>query len=109
VRISKKRAAAMLTPVLILLAAATMVRAARQTAEGPQPWAPGRCYRVTIIYPEQQHTLRVVESPRGDWVRVHTDPLSPSVPGASTRRPIWLNTASVFTLQEVECATWLRE
>jgi hypothetical protein len=93
----------------VLFAAAAGARAARQADDGVQPWVEGRCYRVTIIYPEQQHVLRIVEAPRGAWVRVRSDPISPPVPGASGRSPVWLNTASVFTIQEIECSTLPRE
>jgi hypothetical protein len=83
--------------------------AARQGIEAPQPWAAGHCYRATVVHGEEQHTLRVLEPPRGDWVRVVSDPMSPRVPGATGRTPVWLNTASVFTLQEVDCAVFPRE
>lgn len=86
-----------------LLGMAAAPGAARQSVS-QEPWTPGYCYRVTIIYPEQQHTLRVLEAPRGAWVRVVSDPASPRVPGAPPRSPVWLNTASVFTLQAVECS-----
>ncbi len=81
--------------------------AARQ-AEDVQPWSEGACYRATTLEGDEQHTLRILEAPRGAWVRVQSDPMSPRVPGAS-RRPIWLNTALVFSLQQIECSTFPRE
>jgi hypothetical protein len=87
-----------------LPAAAAASRAMGQADDGPQPWVAGRCYRVTILDPEQQHNLRVVDSSRGPWVRVHADPILPRVPGTSPRNYVWLNTASVFTVEQISCA-----
>ena len=78
---------------------------ADQRADEGQPWAAGRCYRVLFLDPAQQQTLRVLENPVGAWVRVQSDPRSPRVPGASPRGRVWLNTATVFSVEEVECST----
>lgn len=77
---------------------------ARQAEAETSPWTVGHCYRATILEPPQQHTLRVLEPPSGVWVRVQSDPRSPRVPGASGRGRVWLNTLSVFSVEEVECA-----
>jgi hypothetical protein len=88
---------------VVLLGGAALAGGMRQGDESPQPWLAGRCYRITILDPEQQHDIRVVESPRGPWVRVHSDPILPRVPGTNPRNYLWLNTASVFTVQQIAC------
>ena len=70
-----------------------------------RPWVAGECYRVSFLDPAQQQTLRVLENPAGAWVRVQSDPRSPRVPGASPRGRVWLNTAAVFAVAEIECST----
>ena len=84
--------------------AAASVVAARQ-AEDARPWAAGRCYRASFLDPAQQQTLRVLENPIGAWVRVQSDPQSPRVPGAPARSRVWLNTAMVFAITEIECSS----
>jgi hypothetical protein len=76
--------------------------------DAPQPWSAGACYRAASLDGEQQHVIRVLEAPRGQWVRVQGDPMSPRVPGTTSRTPVWLNTALVFTLQQIECSTFPR-
>ena len=79
---------------------------AAQRADDGQPWTAGKCYRVLFLDPAQQQTLRVLDSPVGPWVRVQSDPRSPRVPGASPRGRVWLNTATVFAVEEVECSSF---
>lgn len=94
---------------LLIAVIATAALAGRQAHE-PQPWTPGACYRAATVEGDQVHTLRILEPPRGEWVRVQADPMSPRVPGAgSSRTPVWLNTALVFSLQQIECSAFPRE
>lgn len=93
--------------LLVVLVVAGAAWGARQ-ADEPQPWRAGNCYRATLIGGDL-HSVRVLEDPQGTWVRVQADPMSPKVPGASARAPVWLNTALVFTLQQIECATFPHE
>ena len=88
-----------------LLATVAGVLSARQRGEETQPWSAGRCYRASFLDPAQQQTLRVLENPVGAWVRVQSDPSSPRVPGAPARGRVWLNTATVFAITEIECSS----
>ena len=81
------------------------VLSARQQDE-PGPWSAGRCYRASFLDPAQQENLRVLESPAGPWVRVQADPKFPRVPGAPPRARVWLNTATVFAITEIECSSF---
>ncbi|HSL20618.1 MAG TPA: hypothetical protein VK886_03720 [Vicinamibacterales bacterium] len=83
--------------------------AARQAGDAAPPWTAGRCYRATVLEPSQQHTLQVLEDPVGAWVRVRSDPRLPRVPGSTPGARVWLNTMSVFSVQEVECASFPHE
>lgn len=94
---------------LVAVAFVGGVLSARQGTDAAQPWAAGRCYRATVLDPSQQHTLQVMEDPVGAWVRVRSDPRLPRVPGASPGGRVWLNTMSVFSVQEVECASFPHE
>ena len=94
---------------LVLVTGALAITAAGiagQRGDDAQPWTPGRCYRALFLDPGQQQTLRVLDAPAGAWVRVQSDPKSPRVPGASARGRVWLNTATVFAVEEVECPTF---
>ena len=82
------------------------VVSAGQRGEEAQPWTAGRCYRASFLDPAQQQTLRVLENPVGAWVRVQSDPSSPRVPGATPRGRVWLNTATVFAVAEIECSSF---
>lgn len=79
---------------------------ADQRGDEAQPWMFGKCYRVVFLDPAQQQTLRVLENPVGPWVRVQSEPRSPRLPGASPRGRVWLNTATVFAVEEVECSSF---
>ena len=78
--------------------------AAQDVQEAPEPWQPGRCYRVFPAERDQLYVFRVVEPPSGGWVRVQADPSSARVPGARPAAPLWLNTASLFAVQEWACS-----
>ena len=95
--------------VILVISAAVLaaagVLAARQPDEAG-PWSAGRCYRASFLDPAQQQTLRVLENPGGAWVRVQSDPNSPRVPGAPPRARVWLNTATVFVIAEIECTSF---
>jgi hypothetical protein len=97
-----------LAGLLVVTSGAAVVALRAQRGDEPQPWAVGSCYRAVMLDGEQQHVIRVLEASRGDWVRVQGDPMSPRVPGSTSRTPVWLNTALVFTLQQIECATFPR-
>jgi hypothetical protein len=94
-------AACLVCAAFVVLA---VVVSARQ-AEKAGPWNAGRCYRASFLDPAQQQTLRVLEDPAGTWVRVQSDPTSPRVPGAAPRARVWLNTATVFAITEIECSS----
>lgn len=96
------------TALACVVMAGMLTRAvwADQRGDEAQPWMVGKCYRVLFLDPAQQQTLRVLENPVGPWVRVQSDPRSPRVPGASPRGRVWLNTATVFAVEEVECSSF---
>ena len=67
-------------------------------------WDVGRCYRV---YPQDRDTFygfRVLEAPKGQWVRAMPDPPPLQRPGMAPPAPFWLNTGSLFGVQEWTCA-----
>ena len=94
---------AMLAAAALVIGLATILAA--QGGEAAGPWAAGRCYRTSFLEPAQQQTLRVLEDSVGPWVRVQSDPISPRFPGAPPRARVWLNTATVFAIAEIECSS----
>jgi hypothetical protein len=89
---------------LVTAGVAVSVWAAQRGDDG-HPWTAGRCYRVLFLDPAQQQTLRVLENPVGPWVRVQSDPRGTRVPGATPRGRVWLNTATVFAIEETDCSS----
>lgn len=83
---------------------ATVLVAQQRDEAGP--WSAGHCYRASFLDPPQQQNLRVLENPAGAWVRVQSDPTSPRVPGSAQRARVWLNTATVFAITEIECSSF---
>jgi hypothetical protein len=104
-RASRKVGVATIIGSAALVVALAGAGSARQRGDDAAPWTPGRCYRASFLDPAQQQTLRVLDNPVGAFVRVQSDPRSPRVPGVSPRGRVWLNTATVFALEEVECSS----
>jgi hypothetical protein len=81
---------------------------ARQTAtQGTateQLWEVGECYRVFPANRDQLYIFKVLEPPRGAWIRVQSDPSNPPVPGARPQVPLWLNQSSAFAVQQWPCS-----
>jgi hypothetical protein len=67
------------------------------------PWQAGRCYRVFPSDPDTFHTFKVLEPTAGMWARVQPAPPLPPVPGGRPQAPLWVNTSSVFAVQEWTC------
>jgi hypothetical protein len=67
-------------------------------------WEVGRCYRVYPHDRDQFYGFRVLEPPRGQWVRAQPDPPPLQRPGMPPPAPFWLNTSSLFGVQEWTCA-----
>lgn len=67
------------------------------------PWQAGRCYRVFPSDPDTFHTFKVIEPVSGNWARVQPAPSSPPVPGGRPSAAVWVNTTSVFAVQEWGC------
>jgi hypothetical protein len=95
------------TTILALCATYPMIRSAAEALQAqPQGelWEVGRCYRV---YPHDRDTFygfRVLEAPKGQWVRALPDPPPMQRPGMPAPAPFWLNTSSLFGVQEWSCA-----
>ena len=77
---------------------------APQGAATEQLWQVGECYRVFPANRDQLYTFKVLESPRGDWIRVQNDPSNAPVPGARPQAPLWLNQTSAFAVQQWPCS-----
>ena len=77
---------------------------ATQEAATEQLWRVGECYRVFPANRDQLYTFKVLEPPRGAWIRVQTDPSNAPVPGARPQAPLWLNQTSAFAVQQWPCS-----
>jgi hypothetical protein len=75
----------------------------QESTPASAPWQAGRCYRVFPSDPDTFHTFKVLEPMAGGWARVRPAPALPPVPGERPQAPLWVNTSSVFAVQEWTC------
>ena len=99
----------MTSAAVIGLCAAAYLTGGRERliAQSPSPdlWQIGRCYRVYPHDREQFYDFRVLEAIRGHWVRAEPDPPPLQRPGMPPPAPFWLNTDSLFAVQQWRCET----
>ena len=102
-----KRMTFLTATVVLGISAAVYLSAGRErlNAQSPSPelWEVGRCYRVYPHDREQFYDFRVLEPMRGHWVRAEPDPLLRR-PGMAPPAPFWLNTDSLFAVQQWSCS-----
>jgi hypothetical protein len=70
---------------------------------GTAPWQVGQCYRVFPATRDTLYTFKVLGPPVGYWVPVQSIPRSPEVPGGKPAAALWLNSTSLFAVQEWSC------
>ena len=70
-------------------------------SKGDGPWQVGRCYRIVPSEPNTLRTFRILEAPRGNWVRAEEVPSMKNV--LPNQAPLWINVTSPFAVQEWSC------
>ena len=65
------------------------------------PWQVGHCYRIITSEPNTLTTFRILELPRGNWVRAEEVPSMKNV--IPNQAPLWINITSPFAVQEWSC------
>jgi hypothetical protein len=68
---------------------------------GDAPWQVGHCYRIVSSEPNTLYTFRILEAPRGNWVRAEEVPSMKNV--IPNQAPLWINVTSPFAVQEWSC------
>ncbi|MGH9371298.1 MAG: hypothetical protein ACRD15_07200 [Vicinamibacterales bacterium] len=92
------------TAVVVIAALSFAVRATGTQTPPGELWQVDRCYRVYPHDRDQFYGFRVLEPPKGQWVRAQPDPAPMQGPGMRPPAPFWLNADSLFGVQEWPCS-----